>query len=49
VPCQPVGQINIEMDGSPGFGWVSLLRDQRSECPHSGHCHMGMLWKDIVE
>jgi hypothetical protein len=36
------------MDGSPGFGWVDLLRDQRSECRHSGHCHMGMAWVCIV-
>jgi hypothetical protein len=28
-----------QMEGSPGFGWVDLLRDQFSECPHSGHCH----------
>jgi hypothetical protein len=33
----------LQMLGSPGLGWVDLLSDQRSECPHSGHCHIDSL------
>ena len=32
-----------QMLGSPGFRWVDLLTDQRSECPHSGHCQREVL------
>lgn len=37
-----------QMLGSPGLGWVDLFTDQRSECPHSGHCHMDKLWEGIA-
>jgi hypothetical protein len=36
-----------QMEGSPGFGRVDLLRDQRSECLHSGHSHVDVLWRCI--
>src|SRR5438445_4962806 len=35
------------MEGSPGLGWVDLFRDQRSECLHSGHCHIGLLCRIV--
>jgi hypothetical protein len=37
-----------QMLGSPGFGCVYLFRDQRSECPRSGHCQRETDWKAIV-
>jgi hypothetical protein len=37
-----------QIESSAGLGSVDLLTDQRSECPHSGHCHMGMVWGCIV-
>jgi hypothetical protein len=33
------------MLGSPGFGAVVRVSDQRSECLHSGHCQVDLLWK----
>ena len=36
------------MLGWPGFGLVDLLRDQHSECPHSGHCQLDILWGGIA-
>jgi hypothetical protein len=36
------------MLGSPGLGWVDLFSDQRSECPHSGHCQREALWEGMV-
>jgi hypothetical protein len=35
-----------QMDGSPGFGWVDLLSDQRSEWAHSGQCHIGVFFSE---